>query len=228
MRTFSLATLTLMLSLFIAVQAGFAQEPARGFAGYCPYGCGPYLPLITTPSISLETVSPNPVGARNATAGLVAGATDSTLSEESGNTSSVYTMPVWYSGGGMPLVAPAVNSPVGTMRTGNARAQSGNAGLDLLRFRRAGHALSGSSQRRNRRQTCEAHLHKRRRAEGKRKERLRSLRQQDGKDPVAATSSPHLPEAPLLAGAKWGIRTGSQSFRLVFFSPSCFSLPVTF
>ncbi len=122
MRTFSLATLTLMLSLFIAVQAGFAQEPARGFAGYCPYGCGPYLPLITTPSISLETVSPNPVGARNATAGLVAGATDSTLSEESGNTSSVYTMPVWYSGGGMPLVAPAVNSPVGTMRPGRFEA----------------------------------------------------------------------------------------------------------
>jgi hypothetical protein len=118
MRTCSLATVTLLLSLFLAAQMSFAQEPARGFAGYCPYGCGPYLPLITTPSISFETVSPSPVGARNATAGLLAGATNSTLSEESGNTSSVYTTPVWYSGGGMPLVAPAVNSPVGTMRPG--------------------------------------------------------------------------------------------------------------
>lgn len=122
MRTFSLATPTLLLSLFMVAQVGFAQEPARGFAGYCPYGCGPYLPLITTPSISFQTISPNPVGARNATAGLVAGATDSTLSEESGNTSSVYTTPVWYSGGGMPLVAPAVNSPVGTMRPGRFEA----------------------------------------------------------------------------------------------------------
>jgi hypothetical protein len=121
MRTFSLSTLTL-LTIFITVQMGFAQEPARGFAGYCPYGCGPYLPLVTTPSISLETVSPNPVGARNATAGLIAGATNSTLSEESGNTSSVYTMPVWYSGGGMPLVDRAVNSPVGTMRPGHFEA----------------------------------------------------------------------------------------------------------
>ncbi len=122
MRTFSLSTLVLLLSLFVALQTGFAQEPARGFAGYCPYGCGPYLPLITTPSVSFETVSPNPVGARNATAGLVAGATNSTLSEVSGNTSSVYTAPVWYSGGGMPLVAPAVNSPVGTMRPGRFEA----------------------------------------------------------------------------------------------------------
>ncbi|HEY1657516.1 MAG TPA: hypothetical protein VGG14_04170 [Candidatus Sulfotelmatobacter sp.] len=106
----------------MATQIVSAQEPARGFAGYCPYGCGPYVPLITTPSVSFQTISPNPVGARNATAGLVAGATDSTLSEESGNTSSVYTMPVWYSGGGMPLVAPAVNSPVGTMRPGRFEA----------------------------------------------------------------------------------------------------------
>jgi len=56
------------------------------------------------------------VGATNATGGLVAGATNSTLSEVSGNEDAVYTMPVWYSGGGVPLIAPAVNSPVGGMR----------------------------------------------------------------------------------------------------------------
>ena len=35
----------------------------RGVPGYCPYGCGPYVPLITTPSLALTTFSPNPVGA---------------------------------------------------------------------------------------------------------------------------------------------------------------------
>jgi hypothetical protein len=114
MRTFLVLVSTLLLSLL-----SFAQSGDRGVAGYCPYGCGPYVPLITTPSVSFETVAPNPAGARNATAGLVAGATDSTLSEVSGNTSSAYTMPVWYSGGGSPLVARAVNSPVGSMHMGH-------------------------------------------------------------------------------------------------------------
>ena len=52
------------------------------------YGYGPYVPLTTTPEISLQTVSPNPVGATNATYGLQAGARNSTLSTINGNTSS--------------------------------------------------------------------------------------------------------------------------------------------
>jgi len=84
----------------------------RGIPGYCPYGCGPYIPLITTPSVSFSTVSPNPVGATNATGGLVAGATNSTLSEVARNTDAVYTMPVWYSGGQTPRISPiAAGSP---------------------------------------------------------------------------------------------------------------------
>jgi hypothetical protein len=39
----------------------------------------------------------------------VAGATNSTLSQISGNTSSVYTEPVWYEGGGAPLTTSAVH-----------------------------------------------------------------------------------------------------------------------
>jgi hypothetical protein len=74
---------------------------------------GPYIPLVTTPSISLQTFSPAPVGARNATAGLMAGARNSTLSMNDGNTSSVYTQAVWYSGGGAPLISsPAVSLEV--------------------------------------------------------------------------------------------------------------------
>jgi hypothetical protein len=78
----------------------------RGVPGYCPYGCGPYVPLITTPTLSFATVSPNPVGATNATGGLVAGATNSTLSEIVDNSSAVYTVPVWYSGGQTPIISP--------------------------------------------------------------------------------------------------------------------------
>jgi len=85
--------------------SGFGQN-GRAIAGYCPYGCGPYIPMLTTPSLSFTTVSPNPIGATNATGGLVAGATNSTLSEVSGNADAVYTMPVWYSGGQTPLISP--------------------------------------------------------------------------------------------------------------------------
>jgi len=70
---------------------------------------GPYVPMVTTPSVSLQTVSPASVGARNATTGLVAGARNSTLSMRDGDTSSVYTQVVWYSGGGAPVIgSPAV------------------------------------------------------------------------------------------------------------------------
>jgi hypothetical protein len=65
---------------------------------------------VTTPELSLQTVSPNPVGATNATTGLIAGATNSTLSQIQGSASSVYTEPVWYQGGGAPVVTPEVHS----------------------------------------------------------------------------------------------------------------------
>jgi hypothetical protein len=115
MRTHSALSLVIS-SVFLLSLVSVAQSGDRGVAGYCPYACGPYVPLITTPSISFETVSPNPVGATNATGGLRAGAANSTLSEITGNTDAVYTRPVWYSGGGMPLVSPATNSLVGDMR----------------------------------------------------------------------------------------------------------------
>ena len=83
----------------------------RGVPGYCPFGCGPYVPLITTPSLALTTFSPNPVGASNATGGLIAGATNSTLSEISGNTDAAYTVPVWYSGGQTPIISPITAGP---------------------------------------------------------------------------------------------------------------------
>ena len=91
--------LVLCAVILIAV-AAFGQQPVpRPYGGYYGAGYGPYVPLISTPMLSLETVSPNSVGASNATTGLVAGATNSTLSMIEGSTSSEYTVPVWYQGG---------------------------------------------------------------------------------------------------------------------------------
>jgi len=101
--------LVLMAVVLTSVMA-FGQQPFPHPAyGPCLYGCGPYVPLVTTPMISLQTVTPNPVGASNATTGLVAGATNSTLSEIQGSTSSEYTAPVWYQGGGAPIMTPQVH-----------------------------------------------------------------------------------------------------------------------
>jgi len=105
-------TVTVICAILMLSALGFGQTSFRAIPGYCPYGCGPYVPLLTTPQLWLETVSPNPVGATNATGGLVAGATNGTLSQVQGNTDAVYTMPVWLAGGGTPLISPAVNAPI--------------------------------------------------------------------------------------------------------------------
>lgn len=106
-----------LMAVVLMAAAAFGQQPFPHPAyGPCLYGCGPYIPLVTTPMVSLQTVSPNPVGATNATTGLVAGATNATLSEIQGSTSSVYTAPVWYQGGGAPLTTSQVHlslEPVG-------------------------------------------------------------------------------------------------------------------
>ncbi len=101
--------LVLCAVVLIAVAAlGQQPVPPRIF-NPCFYGCGPYIPLVTTPLVNLQTVSPNPVGATNATTGLIAGATDSTLSQMQGSTSSEYTAPVWYQGGDAPLMTSQIH-----------------------------------------------------------------------------------------------------------------------
>jgi len=103
-----------MVVVLIAV-AAFGQQPGPRPYGPCFYECGPFVPMVTTPEISLQQFSPSPVGATNATAGLIAGATNSTLSEVQGSTSSVYTVAVWYQGGA-PFITPQVKlwpEPIG-------------------------------------------------------------------------------------------------------------------
>jgi len=101
--------LLLCVVILLAV-AAFGQHPIPPrIYGPGAYGYGPFVPLVTTPMVSLQQYSPNPVGASNATTGLVAGATNSTLSQPVGNTSSVYTVPVWYQGGDAPRTTPAIH-----------------------------------------------------------------------------------------------------------------------
>ncbi|MGB9233408.1 MAG: hypothetical protein WCC04_03280 [Terriglobales bacterium] len=97
-----------LCAVFVLAVAAFGQQPFPGSYGPGYGGYGPYVPLVTTPMISFQTVSPNPVGASNATTGLVAGATNATLSEIGESTSSDYTAAVWYQGGA-PLTTPEVN-----------------------------------------------------------------------------------------------------------------------
>src|SRR5215469_6172490 len=81
----------------------FAQVPVY------PYVYGPFVPRVTAPQISLQTVSPTPVGARNATYGLTAGARNSTFETMGDNASTTYTEGVWYTGGGAPRISNEVS-----------------------------------------------------------------------------------------------------------------------
>ena len=106
MRAFTVGMVVVVFSALALGQAG-----VRGVPSYCPYGCGPFIPLVTTPNVSLQTASASPVGASNATGGLQAGARNSTLQMMSGDTDAVHTQAVWVSGGGSPLISPAVLLP---------------------------------------------------------------------------------------------------------------------
>lgn len=106
MRALAMSMMVLGLSALV-----FGQTGTRPVPSYCSNNCGPYIPLISTPNVGFETVSPSPVGASNATGGLHAGARNSTLSIVDGNPDAVHTQVVWYSGGGSPLISPAVRLP---------------------------------------------------------------------------------------------------------------------
>ncbi len=110
--------LVLCAMLLIAIAAFGQQQGPRPYGS--GYGFDPYVPLVTTPMVSLQTVSPNAVGASNATTGLISGATNSTLSQIEGSTSSDHTVAVWYQGGA-PLTTSQVNlwpEPVGRVMHG--------------------------------------------------------------------------------------------------------------
>ena len=98
MRSLSVLCLLLLLAGFAAAQATVIGGSASSWVPAYGVYAAPYVPLVTTPSVTLSTVSPNPVGASNATWGNVAGATNATLSSEfvAEPPVGVFTKPTWY------------------------------------------------------------------------------------------------------------------------------------
>ena len=123
--------LVLMAVVLMAV-AAFGQQPFP-YPGACFYGCGPYIPRVTTPEISLQQFSPNPVGASNATTGLNRRRDQLDAFADQGSTSSDYTVAVWYQGGDAPLITPQIHLwPETIGREGHTHARR-----DARRVRRA-------------------------------------------------------------------------------------------
>src|SRR5438876_8303318 len=79
---FSLLALCGLASAQVTVISGYASNWAPGYSIYQTPGAyaAPFVPLVTTPSVSIETGMPTQIGASNATTGNVAGATNSTIS----------------------------------------------------------------------------------------------------------------------------------------------------
>jgi hypothetical protein len=98
MRLVSVFCLIVALSGLAAAQATVVGENAGNWGPSYGVYAAPFVPRISTPSVTLSTVSPSGAGASNATFGLVAGATNSTLSDEFVGPApvGVYTQPVWY------------------------------------------------------------------------------------------------------------------------------------
>jgi len=96
MRSLNTLCMVLLLSGFAAAQATVIGGTASNWAPAYGVYAAPFVPLVTTPSVTLATVSPSAAGASNATFGNVAGASNATLSIVSQPPVGVYTEPVWY------------------------------------------------------------------------------------------------------------------------------------
>ena len=79
MRQLTIFCIAIILPALAAGQATVISGYAVNWAPPGVYA-EPFVPLLSTPSMSFENISPSPVGASNATAGNVAGATNATLS----------------------------------------------------------------------------------------------------------------------------------------------------
>ncbi len=101
-------TLTVLSFLLFSSIVAFSQATVVGGVA-ANYGYGPFVPLVTTPSVALQDASPNAAGASNATQGLSAGASNSTLSMPPANATSGFSQAVWYGGGEVPLTSPTIS-----------------------------------------------------------------------------------------------------------------------
>jgi hypothetical protein len=105
-------SLSAMLLVFCGMAVGQATMIGGTASNWAPaYGVylAPFVPLVTTPEVTLSTASPAPVGASSSTFGLVAGATNATLSSEfiGEPPVGVYTPLNWYGPTAQPEVPTA-------------------------------------------------------------------------------------------------------------------------
>ena len=95
MRSLKTLSIVLLLSGLSAAQATVVGGTASNWVPAYGVYAAPFVPLVTTPSVTLATVSPSAAGASNATFGNVAGATNATLSFVSQPPAGAYTQAIW-------------------------------------------------------------------------------------------------------------------------------------
>jgi len=107
MRLLNTLCLVLLLSGFAAAQAIIVGGTAGNWGpSYGPFGV-PLIPLVTTPSVTLANAPPASAGASSNAFGLVAGATNATLSLPVQAGPSVYSEAVWYGSAAPEAAAPS-------------------------------------------------------------------------------------------------------------------------
>ncbi len=110
MRFLNVICLVLLLSGLAATQATTIGGTASNWAPAYGVYLAPYVPLVITPSVTLSNGAPSPAGASSSAFGMVAGATNSTLSIPTQAPTSTYTDVVWYGSSG-PAEAPSAPEP---------------------------------------------------------------------------------------------------------------------
>lgn len=139
----------LIFPLLLISALAFGQVAVQ--SGYVTYGvpgeyAGPFVPLVVTPSVSLQQSSMSPVGASNATAGNVAGASNATLSIPTPVGGASVPQAVWY-GQTVPelqtTTAEANHSGIGT---GAAEFENGVGLATLISEGYGGRATAKSSK----------------------------------------------------------------------------------
>ena len=120
MRQLTIFCMAMMLPALTAGQATVISRYAQNWAPPGVYA-EPFVPLLSTPSISFENVSPSPVGASNATAGNVAGATNATLSALPAEPVEQFPPPVMFGPSNLSIESPSeAESRVETASRGEA------------------------------------------------------------------------------------------------------------
>jgi len=95
----------LLLSGLAAAQATTIGGTASNWAPAYGVYLAPYVPLVITPSVTLSNTALSPAGASSSAFGMVAGATNSTLSIPTQAPTATYTETQWYAPG--PVEAPS-------------------------------------------------------------------------------------------------------------------------